>query len=298
MIEHGTLGMVASRSASVAGVWRFADKAGTMAIITQPYFWDEEAAHAKLEQLVWPDGPVCPHCGASGRIGAVTGKGARTALKFCCHCRKQFRATMGTIFEGSHVPLHKWFQACFLLTATRRGISPHQLHLRLEVTNKTALAMVRRLEMATREVERGGSAGFAGMVPPGSDFAGGPTPAQLGSGDLARGLRRRVRWRAGPSTSSGSPSASQEEPPEPFEAGVGEEEVPWAKAPPGPGRQFRAFVEIARELGYDESGGAFEQMLAQIARYQPPNSTRRRPGLGNSERSAATSGAAPTRRFG
>ncbi len=262
-----------------------------MAIITQPYFWDEEAAHAKLEQLVWPDGPVCPHCGASGRIGAVTGKGARTALKFCCHCRKQFRATMGTIFEGSHVPLHKWFQACFLLTATHRGISPHQLHLRLEVTNKTALAMVRRLEIATRMVERGGLAGGSA-----GDSPARPSPG-VGNGDLARGLRRRVRWRGGPS-SSGSPGALQEEHSEPFEAGAAEEEeVPWAKAPPGPGRQFRAFIEIARELGYDQSGGAFEQMLAQIACYQPPDSTRRRPGAGSSERSAATS-TAPTRRFG
>ncbi|MGH7111563.1 MAG: transposase, partial [Stellaceae bacterium] len=129
-----------------------------MAIITQPYFWDEQAAHAKLERLVWPDGPICPHCSARERIGAVTGKGARTALKFCCHCRKQFRATMGTMFEGSHVPLHKWFQACFLLTTTHRGISPHQLHLRLEVTNKTALAMVHRIEEARRGVARGGSA--------------------------------------------------------------------------------------------------------------------------------------------
>jgi transposase-like protein len=272
-----------------------------MAIITQPYFWDEDAAHARLEQLVWPDGPVCPHCGASGRIGAVTGKGARTALKFCCHCRKQFRATMGTIFEGSHVPLHKWFQACFLLTATHRGISPHQLHLRLEVTNKTALAMVRRLEMATRmpapcdlrspgdpNVERGGPAGGSA-----GDSPARPSPG-VGDGDLARGLRRRVRWRGGPS-SSGSPGALEEHS---EDAGAAEEEVPWAKAPPGPGRQFRAFVEIARELGYDQSGGAFEQMLAQITCYQPPDSTRRRPGVGNSARSATASGAAPTRRFG
>jgi transposase-like protein len=252
-----------------------------MAIITQPYFWDEEAAHAKLERLVWPNGPVCPHCGATDRIGAVTGKGARTALKFCCHCRKQFRATMGTMFEGSHVPLHKWFQACFLLTATHKGISPHQLHLRLEVTNKTALAMVHRLEAV---------------------------PRVGGHGEDSNSLRRRVRWRAGPSTlqqaqGSGSASASQEGRPQPFEIGAGEqEEVPWARAPSGPGRQFLAFVETARELGYDENGDEFEEILAQIARFQPPNSTRQRPAAsgdaGFQERSPAASGAAETRRFG
>jgi transposase-like protein len=258
-----------------------------MAIITQPYFWDEEAAHAKLEQLVWPEGPVCPHCGASGRIGSVTGKGARTALKFCCHCRKQFRATMGTMFEGSHVPLYKWFQACFLLTATHKGISPHQLHLRLEVTNKTALAMVHRLETATRAAARGsGGSPSAGTAP--SDEYG-----------LAPGLRRRVRWRAGVSSNMQRDGRR-----EPFEIGAGEwEEVPWARAPTGPGRQFRAFVETARELGYDEDGGAFEEMLMRIARYQPPDSTRRRPDAGAgsggfADRSAAASDEARTRRFG
>jgi transposase-like protein len=272
-----------------------------MAIITQPYFWDEEAAHAKLEQLVWPEGPVCPHCGASGRIGSVTGKGARTALKFCCHCRKQFRATMGTMFEGSHVPLYKWFQACFLLTATHKGISPHQLHLRLEVTNKTALAMVHRLETATRAARGSGGSPSAGTTP--SDEYG-PAP----------GLRRRVRWRAG------IPSNMQRDGRrEPFEVGASAprdphgplgsrgdpmeewEEVPWARAPAGPGRQFRAFVETARELGYDEDGGAFEEMLTRIARYQPPGSTRRRSdagGDGFADRSAAASGEARTRRFG
>jgi len=110
-----------------------------MSIISRSYFWDEQAAHAKLEEIVWPNGPVCTRCGATDRIGAVTGKGARAGLKFCCRCRKQFRATVGTMFEGSHVPLHKWFQACFLLSVAGDVISPYQLHLRLEVTNKTAL---------------------------------------------------------------------------------------------------------------------------------------------------------------
>ena len=116
-----------------------------ISIALQPYFWDEQAAHAKLEEIVWPNGPVCRRCGATDRIGAVTGKGARAGLKFCCRCRKQFRATIGTMFEGSHVPLHKWFQACFLLNAARGALTAHQLHLRLEVTNKTALGILRRL---------------------------------------------------------------------------------------------------------------------------------------------------------
>src|SRR5207237_7828998 len=130
---------------STRGIARAAQRGVSMSIVLQPYFWDEQAAHAKLEKIVWPNGPVCTRCGATDRIGAVTGKGARAGLKFCCRCRKQFRATIGTMFEGSHVPLHKWFQAGFLLSAAPGAVTAHQLHLRLEVTNKTALGILRRL---------------------------------------------------------------------------------------------------------------------------------------------------------
>src|SRR5215472_12558867 len=135
-----------------------------MSIVSRPYFWDEQAAHAELEEIVWPNGPVCTRCGATDRIGAVTGKGARAGLKYCCRCRKQFRATVGTIFEGSHVPLHKWFQACFLLSAARSVVSPYQLHLRLEVTNKTALGIVHRLAWIIESVNRGTLDGNRGLA--------------------------------------------------------------------------------------------------------------------------------------
>jgi hypothetical protein len=134
-----------------------------MSIISQSYFWDEQAAHAKLEEILWPNGPVCTRCGATDRIGAVTGKGARAGLKFCCRCRKQFRATVGTMFEGSHVPLHKWFQACFLLSTAPSAISAYQLHLRLEVTNKTALGIVHRLAWITESANRQALDGSQGL---------------------------------------------------------------------------------------------------------------------------------------
>src|SRR6516164_8798048 len=138
-----------------------------MSIISRPYFWDEQAAHAKLEEMVWPNGPICTRCGATDRIGAVTGKGARAGLKFCCRCRKQFRATIGTIFEGSHVPLYKWFQACFLLIAAQGPITAYRLHLHLEVTNKTAMGMIQRLGrhiMSARESWRGIGHNWASSV--------------------------------------------------------------------------------------------------------------------------------------
>jgi hypothetical protein len=204
-----------------------------MSIVLEPYFWDERAAHAKLEEIVWPDGPVCRRCGATDRIGAVTGKGARAGLKFCCRCRKQFRATIGTMFEGSHVPLHKWFQASFLLNAAQGAVTAHQLHRRLEVTNKTALGIVRRL--AAVIANAGGNPLSGGL----------DRPSQTTTlGRRQRTLRQGSAW---------APSA------------VGWEELPWMKFPRQPTRQFLRFAETVRQLGCIEDEVGFERLLAAVA---------------------------------
>ena len=118
-----------------------------MSILSKLYFHNEEAAYAKLESIVWPNGPVCPHCGATDRIYGLKGKTARPGLRKCGHCRKQFTVKVGTVFESSHVPLFKWLQATYLMCASKKGISAHQLHRTLEVTYKTALFMENRLRV-------------------------------------------------------------------------------------------------------------------------------------------------------
>jgi transposase-like protein len=60
-----------------------------------------------LESMLWPDGPVCPRCGAADRIYTLRGKSTRPGVRKCGHCRKPFTVTVGTIFESSHVPLPK-----------------------------------------------------------------------------------------------------------------------------------------------------------------------------------------------
>lgn len=124
-----------------------------MSILTKEYFHDEAAAFAKLESIVWPEGPTCPHCGATDRIGEIKGKTARMGLKKCGHCRKQFTVKVGTVFESSHVPLHKWFQAVYLVVSSKKGFSAHQLHRTLEVTYKTAWFMHHRIREALRSGE-------------------------------------------------------------------------------------------------------------------------------------------------
>lgn len=127
-----------------------------MSILSEPFFHDEAAAYAKLENIVWTDGrPVCPHCGCFGRITEVRGKTARIGLRRCGDCKSQFRVTVGTVFEGSHIPLHKWLQAAYLMCASKKGISAHQLHRTLKITYKSAWFMEHRLREAMRETYDG-----------------------------------------------------------------------------------------------------------------------------------------------
>ena len=121
-----------------------------MSILSQPHFHNEAAARARLEMIVWPKGPYCPKCGGFDRITDV--KGARAGLRRCGPCKREFTVTVGTIFERSKVPLHKWFQAAHLMASSKKGISAHQLHRTLEVTYKTAWFMEHRLREAMREL--------------------------------------------------------------------------------------------------------------------------------------------------
>lgn len=121
-----------------------------MSLLSQAHFHNEAAAIRRLEAIVWPDGPYCPKCGGFDRITTV--KGGRAGLRRCGPCKREFTATVGTIFERSHVKLHKWFQAAHLMASSKKGISAHQLHRTLKVTYKTAWFMEHRLREAMREI--------------------------------------------------------------------------------------------------------------------------------------------------
>ena len=123
------------------------------AALLKPHFQDPDKAREYLEAKRWPDGPVCPHCGIldeATRLAHEEGaKGhGRRGLLNCRACRKQFSVTVGTIFEGSHIPLNKWLVAFHLLCASKKGMSAHQLHRTLGVTYKSAWFMARRIRYA------------------------------------------------------------------------------------------------------------------------------------------------------
>lgn len=132
-----------------------------MSIFTAKHFHDEAAAFAEMEAILWPEGPVCPHCGADKRIYELKGVRSkpskkhpegveRHGLKKCGACRKQFTVRVGTIFEDSHAPLHLWLQAIHLMVSSKKGVSSHQLHRILEVQYNTAWFMSHRIREAMR----------------------------------------------------------------------------------------------------------------------------------------------------
>jgi transposase-like protein len=130
---------------------------GVMAnsILSARVLQDEAAAIAWVEARVWPEGPVCPHCGNCDgeKIGKLTGKTARPGLRKCYACRKQFTVKVGTVFEDSHVPMNLWLQAMYLLCSSKKGISSNQLSRTLGVTLKTAWFMSHRIREAMRVVD-------------------------------------------------------------------------------------------------------------------------------------------------
>jgi transposase-like protein len=121
-------------------------------VIDANCFHDENAAYAWVEARLWPEGPVCPHCGGVERISKMRGKSTRVGVYKCYQCRKPFRVTVGTVFEASHVPLRLWLQAMYLLCSSKKGISSNQLHRTLGVTLKTAWFMSHRIREAMRTV--------------------------------------------------------------------------------------------------------------------------------------------------
>jgi transposase-like protein len=121
-------------------------------VISDKHFHDEKAAYAFVEARVWPEGPICPHCGGVERISPMKGKTTRIGTYKCYQCRKPFTVKVGTIFESSHVPLRYWLQAIFLIASSKKGISANQLHRTLGCTLKTAWFMGHRIREAMKLV--------------------------------------------------------------------------------------------------------------------------------------------------
>jgi transposase-like protein len=112
------------------------------------HFQDEESARLFLEHIRWPYGPICPKCGTLKKPYAVKNGRYRCSDK---DCRSDFTVRVGTVFESSHIRLHKWLLAAYLLRSSKKGILSHQIHRTIGVTYKTAWFMTHRIREAMKE---------------------------------------------------------------------------------------------------------------------------------------------------
>ena len=115
----------------------------------------EDKARELLESMLWPKGPVCPHCKNATdkpiyklQPSKFSKSPARSGVYKCGACRKQFTVTVGTVFEGSHIPISTWLMAIFILCSSKKSISSKQLERMLGVTYKTAWFMSHRIRHA------------------------------------------------------------------------------------------------------------------------------------------------------
>jgi transposase-like protein len=134
-------------------------------VLSDARFHNEQAAFDYVEKQLWPNGPVCPHCQATGdKIGKLNGKTTRTGLYKCYACRKPFTVRIGTIFEDSHLALRLWLQAIHLMGASKKGISTRQLQRMLGCGMKTAWHLGHRIREAMAPAANSGPLGGSGKT--------------------------------------------------------------------------------------------------------------------------------------
>lgn len=118
--------------------------------ITARIYNDEDAAREHIEAIRWPNGPVCPHCNGD-RVSVFGGASMGPGWHHCNDCRLKFTVRVGSIYERSKIPLHKWVLATHLIASSKKGISAHQLHRMLGITYKSAWFMAHRIRESMRE---------------------------------------------------------------------------------------------------------------------------------------------------
>jgi transposase-like protein len=144
-----------------------------MSDLSRPEFHDPEIARQWLETELWPGGPICPHCGTVDEATQLHGKAHRPGVYKCNACEQQFTVTVGTLYERSKVPLHKWLAATHLMMASKKGMSALEIGRLLGLSKKTAWFLCHRIREATRETTLAPLGGQNKVVEADESFVGG-----------------------------------------------------------------------------------------------------------------------------
>jgi transposase-like protein len=156
-------------------------------------FNDERAARTYLEKLRWPNGVVCPKCGAvdeATKLNSRPGSKTRPGVWKCRACRKQFTVTVGSVMEDSHIPLSKWAIAFHLLCASKKGMSAHQLHRMLGITYEAAWFLCHRIRHAM--VPSAQPEKLRGIVEVDETYIGGKKSNRLSKMGTGRGTADKI----------------------------------------------------------------------------------------------------------
>ena len=115
-------------------------------------FPDQEHCIEHLERLRWRGTPVCPHCGSIDVVRKKESGIGRVGRWHCKDCKASFKVTQGTVFQGTKMPLQKWFMVLALIRNAKKGISSCQLERDLDLNQKTAWFILTgiRAEMANQ----------------------------------------------------------------------------------------------------------------------------------------------------
>lgn len=142
--------------------------------LSHPAYHDPEEARKLLEAIRWPNGAVCSHCGSVEKIRPLVGKSMGAGWYYCGECQDKFTVRMGTVYERSKIPLHKWLMGFRLMAASKKGISAHQLHRTLNITYKSAWFMAHRIREAMRDTDPSPLGGKDVVVEADETFIGKP----------------------------------------------------------------------------------------------------------------------------
>jgi len=144
-----------------------------MCDLTNPAFTDEDKAREVIEATRWPNGAACSHCGLTETVSKLGGKSMGPGWYHCRQCREKFTVRTGTLYERSHIPLHKWLLATHLLTSSKKGMSAHQLFRMLGFGSyRTAWFMAMRIREGMRSGDLAPMGGGGGIVEADETFIG------------------------------------------------------------------------------------------------------------------------------
>jgi transposase-like protein len=144
-----------------------------MCDLTNPAFTNEDEARKLLEATRWPDGPFCPFCGQMETVAPLGGPSMGPGWYYCSSCKDKFTVRVGTLYERSHIPLHKWLLATHLMCASKKGMSALQLSRMLGITYKSAWFMCHRIREGMKPTNPSPLGGENKVVEADETFIGG-----------------------------------------------------------------------------------------------------------------------------